>query len=510
MDELAIRANERELALAHTARDIVAPIFRQRRLASLIFLGIFFGGILTLLVLPRKYEAEMEILANRERVDAAVTPNPDSPAPAVQEAAISEEDLNSEVELLKSRDLLESVVLACGLESQSNSWLERFTERVSDAFYGAAPSAATRRARAVQELENHLTIDLMKKTALIRVGYTSHDPQAAARVLQSLATLYQEKHAAVHRPPGTFEFFEQEANRYGDELAAAETKLINFDNKEGVVAAQSQKQLVIQELSQLEAESSQVQVALFAVRKRTAALKALAASTPERQTTQIRKVGNAQLLAQLEGTLLSLRLRHSELITKYAPDYPLVQDVETQIAEAQRAVAEARQAPVEEITTDRSPAQDWITTELAKAESERAALDAQTGAVSHEKQLSEQRARELDQKGALQDDLVRKVKAVEENYLLYLHKREEARISDALDRKRIVNVSVAEAATVPALPTLHLGWLLIGSLFTAGIASMGTAFAVDRIDTSFRTPAELVRYLDLDVLASIPRNALRQ
>ena len=116
----------------------------------------------------------------------------------------------------------------------------------------------------------------------------------------------------------------------------------------------------------------------------------------------------------------------------------------------------------------------------------------------------ERTAQTLDAKGAKQDDLARNVKTAEDNYLLYLHKREEARISDALDSKRIVNVSIAEAATVPALPTLHLGWVLIGGFFAASTVSIGTAYAVDGMDPSFRTADELGRYLDLKVLASIP------
>ena len=56
------------------------------------------------------------------------------------------------------------------------------------------------------------------------------------------------------------------------------------------------------------------------------------------------------------------------------------------------------------------------------------------------------------------------MKTAEDNYLLYLRKREEARISDALDGKKIVNVTIAEAATVPVLPSFHLGWILIGGL----------------------------------------------
>ena len=57
----------------------------------------------------------------------------------------------------------------------------------------------------------------------------------------------------------------------------------------------------------------------------------------------------------------------------------------------------------------------------------------------------------LDGKDLEQQDLVRAAKLQESNYLLYQNKREEARISDALDQKHISNVSVAEAATMPCL-----------------------------------------------------------
>lgn len=85
-----------------------------------------------------------------------------------------------------------------------------------------------------------------------------------------------------------------------------------------------------------------------------------------------------------------------------------------------------------------------------------------------------------------------------------MRKREEARISDALDSERIVNVAIAEAATFPALPMLHLGWMLLGGFFTAGIVSARTAYAVDRLEVSFRTLEELNCYLEWKVLASIP------
>jgi uncharacterized protein involved in exopolysaccharide biosynthesis len=503
IEELAVRSAG-EPILALTLRDAVMPVFRHRRLVTLVFLGIFLGAILCMLLLPRKYEAEMKILVNRERVDAVVTPDPDNANGPGIVPAVSEEDLNSEVELIKSRDLLERVAIACDLSGESKSGLNRWLDRIGDALRGTQNSPQTRLAVAVQDLEQRLIVDPMKKTDLIRISYASHDPEQAANVLQTLATMYQEKHAAVHRPEGAFRFFEQETARYRDELANAEIKLTDFNSREGIVEAATQKQLVLQQLSQFEAQWQQAQANSYQAKARAEGLRNQARSMPARQTTQVIKTGNAQLLATLESTLLSLELKRSELLTKYAPGYTPVQEVNAQIRDTRAAIVEAQQSPVEQVTTDRLPAQDWMTTELARAETDRTALNAQADATAQIVRRYQGIARTLDAKGTQQTDLTRNVKTAEDNYVLYVRKREEARISDALDSKRIVNVAIAEAATVPALPTLHLAWILIGGFFVAGVVSVGSAYAVDRLDASFHTPDELFRYLDTRVLASIP------
>jgi uncharacterized protein involved in exopolysaccharide biosynthesis len=507
--DLAIKSNQ-EPELALTLRDFVAPVFRQRRLVSLVFLCIFAGAILSALLLPRKYEAEMKILVNRERVDPVVTSNPEAQAGPSIVPVVSEEDLNSEVELLKSRDLLENVVTACGLAKDKSRGIGVIVERLSSALHRAPASRQTRLARAVQDLQERLIVDPMKKTTLIRVTYASSDPELAARVLQTLATMYQEKHAAVHRPAGTFKFFNQQADHYREELASSETALTEFDSREGVIDSVAQKQLLLQQLSQFEAGYQQAQATAYEAGKRAEALRAHAAATPERQTTQITKLDNPQLMSTLEGTLLSLELKRSELIGKYKPDYLPVVQVDAQIADARKAIEQAQSSPAQQITTDRVPAQDWITTEIARAETDRDALNAQATATAKVLQRYRAAALDLDAKGVRQLDLARNVKTAEDNYLLYVRRREEARISDALDSKRIVNVAIAEAATVPALPTLHLAWIFLGGFFLASGVSVATGYAVDRFDASFRTPDELIRYLDVKVLASIPSGTTRQ
>jgi hypothetical protein len=88
---------------------------------------------------------------------------------------------------------------------------------------------------------------------------------------------------------------------------------------------------------------------------------------------------------------------------------------------------------------------------------------------------------------------------------LYVNKREEARIGDALDEGGILNVMVAEPPTLPALPVRsEMGFSLIG-LLLGGTVSASLAFAADSLSSAFRTPDEVALYLGAPVLASLPR-----
>ena len=97
-----------------TLRDIATPLFRHPKLVLMTFLGLVLATVLGILLLPRDYEAKMKILVKRDRVDQAVSPGRD--AVVSNPGGVTEEELNSEVELLKSRDLLEKVVVTCHLQ----------------------------------------------------------------------------------------------------------------------------------------------------------------------------------------------------------------------------------------------------------------------------------------------------------------------------------------------------------------------------------------------------------
>jgi uncharacterized protein involved in exopolysaccharide biosynthesis len=491
MEETILQLDKRNEVSRVSLRDVIAPVFRRRRLVVWSFLIVFLGSVVAAIVLPKQYQAEMKILVKRERIDPTVTS--DKTTVIEPRSEVTEEQVQSEVELLQSRDLLESVVKACDLAPAGDGRGDH--------------EPAIGLARAVRKLQTTLQVEPLRKTNLISATFRSGDPVLSSRVLNTLASLYLEKHLAVHRMPGAFDFFQEQTERYRNQLATNEEHLIGFDRDTGLVSPELEKEITLRKLSDFEAALGQTRTDTAETAQRIRALEAQMSATSPRIATQERTSDNPMLFQQLKSTLLTLELKRTELKTKFAPDYPLVRDVEKQIAQAKAAIIDAEQAPLHEQTTDRDPTYAWLHEELAKNRTELVALRARAEALTPVVESYQAKTRRLDEKGETQQDLMRAAKAAEGNYLLYLQKQEEARISDALDRNRIVNVAIAEAATVPALP-IHSPWfsLVIGGLL-AVLLSLASGFAADYLDPSFRTPQELHNILRVPVLAAVPREA---
>jgi len=78
-------------------------------------------------------------------------------------------------------------------------------------------------------------------------------------------------------------------------------------------------------------------------------------------------------------------------------------------------------------------------------------------------------------------------------------------MADALDVRGIVNVAIAEEPKAPALPLWSAWTVLLAGLVAASAAGTSAAFAADYLDPVFRTPEDVLAYLEAPVVASLPR-----
>jgi uncharacterized protein involved in exopolysaccharide biosynthesis len=480
-----------------TARDVVAIGFRHQRVMVLCFVGVVIGVMLSALALPPKYRAETKLLVKRERVDPVVSPEQN--APLMFHDTVSEEEINSEVELIQSQDVLQKVVTTCGLDEKT------FLGAILH--YGETPQNRT--DRAVIRLRSDLQLEVIKKTNVISIAYESHKPEIAQKVLATLDKAYLDKHLEVHHPTGQAEFFDKEAERYKKEMLDAEAQLSKFTAQQNGVAPTVQRDMVLQKLADFNSSLDTTRASIAESQKRIADLESQFKSTPSRLTTQVKKGDNAQVLENLKATLLTLEMKRTELLTKYQATYPLVVEVDKEINDTRAALTLEETSPVKEETTDQNPTYGWVASELAKAKADLSGYQARETALKAIVNVYMGEAKKLEEQGILQGDLVRTQKADESNYLLYIKKREEARISDAMDKTRILNVSIAQSPSLPSLPT-RSPWIFgVVACLLASAVSLGVVFALDYADQSFRTPSEVMAELRIPVLAAVPTQQTR-
>jgi uncharacterized protein involved in exopolysaccharide biosynthesis len=476
-----------------SSRDLIAIGFRHQRAIVITFLAILLGAVLAAVFIPADYQASTKFLIERSRVDPIVSPGQEAGAPRSE---VTEEQLNSEVELLQSDDVLRQVVLTTGLHKHKT---------VLD-YVGIKTSEPKRIAGAIVRLQKELVIVPVRKSNLITVTYIASDPNLAVRVLQTLDEAYLEKNRAVHHPPGEFQFFDQQTENYKKNLADAEAQLKLFSQQEGGVSPQLARDITLQKLSEFSATLQQTYADIASAEQRIDALEKQSGTTPERLITQKHSSDDAQVLQNLKSTLMTLELKRTELLTKYQPTYPLVQEVDKQITETRSSIQAEESKPLLEETTDRNPTYAWVNEELAKARADESGLKARAAAMQTIVAKYQANAHDLDQKGIQQQDLMRKVKTEEENYLLYQHKREDARMTDALDRTRILNVAIAEQPATPALRSNPPWKVLLLGVALAFSFSLGMALTLEFTNASFRTPSEVYSELNIPVLAAVPHN----
>jgi uncharacterized protein involved in exopolysaccharide biosynthesis len=473
-------------ALSPTPRELAATLFRRPRLVGGTFAFLFLAAILAVFFSAR-YESHFIVLLRRGRYDPIVSSQPASPMDFTR-PDITEEELNSEVELLRDEDLLMQVVRVAGLIPAGMPNSERAAEI----------------EHAVRKISQRLNVEALKKSNLIRVSYKDSSPERSARILSALSTLYVQRHMNLQRPPGEAQFFDQQTAASEQTLHRSEVQLVNFTRARGVVSAALERDITLQKLGEADAAYRQMEQDRVESERRIASLGEQLKAFPSRSVTQKRWADNPEILEKMKTHLLELQLKRTELLTRFEPSYRLVQEVEQEIAETRATISAEALTPVRDETTDKDPNYEWARMELEKAQVQRDGLRARQSAAFAQVASLRAAAQQLQSDSVDQQDLMRSAKADEDNYLLYLRKREEARIGDALDERRILNVAIVEQPVAPALPA-HSVWLYFLLAFGMAMAfSIGLAFTTEYFDPTIRTPGEAFELLEVPVLAWLP------
>jgi polysaccharide chain length determinant protein (PEP-CTERM system associated) len=479
-----------------SVRDGASALFRRRWLVLFTFFAVVVGTVVVTWMIPNKYESRMKILVKNQRVDVAITPQATGGAPIGVDAEVSETEINSEIELLTSRDLLTQVAKDAGLgqAGPTSFWKKPIPE-------------ADRIEKAATDLSKDLVITPVKKTNVISISYSANSPEVAAAVLKKLGELYLDKHLKLHHPTGASDFFKEKADEYETQLHDSEKQLTNFQQDNNLIVLAQQKDLTLQKTAEAKTKLQESEAAVNEATNRIKRIEQQLSLTPKRIITQSKSIPAQYSAERLNTMMVELQNRRTQLLTKFRPEDRLVREVDEQIRTTREALARAESQTSTEQATDLNPLRQTLETEYSRARLEQTGAQARRDTLAAQLREYEASLRKLEGDTTKHDDLQRQKKEAEENYQLYAKKREEARIADELDRQKITNVSIAEAPAVPRIPSSPNRPLnLVLGVFVAAFLSVGTVFSAEMLGDTIHTPRQLEALTGATVLATVPES----
>jgi polysaccharide biosynthesis protein PslE len=483
-------------------RDFLNVIFKRKVQILVFFISTFSVVAIATFAMQPIYEASSQILVKigRENLYVPTVPGSgNSPVISVHR----EEQVNSEIEIIKGRTLAEEVVKALGPIA--------IYRELRDEQSGLLASAFGSRTRlspvetAVLKLEKDRKVEAVRKANVIQISYRNNDPIVAATVVNTLVEFYLQRHLDVFKSPESYSFFEEQSRLLKKKLTQSEDNLKDFKEKHHVTSLPEQKSLLLKEVSELRTALNQ-----------TISQSAETQYRLDQLRTQLRKVPktvvhgneidhNPYIISSLQARLVELELKQKELTTKYSDENQLVQNVKEDISMVRRTLDDQEKKLYGKSRSGMNTTYQRLEEDLLKNEAEFKALAAKQKTQSdqltaHHDQLNKLNGLELEL-----SHFEREVEVNRQNFRLYLTKFEESRISEAMDSEKIANVSIIEPARIPLKPAkpniplnLALGFLL------GGIGGVGLAFFREYLDDTLENPEQIEKTLQVPVLASVP------
>jgi len=482
-----------------TGRILIHSLFRKKTMILALNAG-FLGAILFgTLLWPPSYEADSTLIIRGRNYEAPLFPQsrPEGPWTVLMNP---KDEINSEIEIIRSRPVLERTVADLKLyERRIPSdggllgfirtplwalviWLEDLSQLLTP---GSGDRKQTDLERAVIRLGKKLRVEPAIESQVVRIGYRSGDPVLASEVVNKVVQEYLRQHLAINLNHAESGFYAEQIKEMEAQLKVLQGQLVTLKSQTGLLSFDEQSKALLHKLN------------TFDVARTTANKEAISKRSKVEKVSEIRErypdlliplpeLAQDIQIQDLENKLINLRYDLGRVRERYTDSSIQVQTILKEIKDLERQI----DAHVRELL-ERDMA------ELSKLEAEEQALAKTIDQLKV--QIAVLPAHEVELRN-LERELEDK-----ENVLSVLRKKYlDSLVAQATDY-RLENAKVVSLASVPLKPAYPILWLnlLVGVILSLAV-SFSLAFFLTYMDDTLSVPEDVERVLGLQTIASVP------
>ncbi len=406
----------------------IRRVFRKRWfLVALVTLVTVLAVYGLLQLMTERYEAETQLLVTLGRENTEAPPT--AGKGMIYTTGVRREEINSNIEMLRSRPLIEATVDKIGVEAFALE-LPKPVTRLQAVKYHIKRTARwtkqqareiliwlnirkrlTEREKVIRLVQDALIVEHAKDSDLIIVRLRLPDPALAVRTVNTLVQFFLDKHFEIRRVAQVVSFFDQQVNDMKKELDTIDAERQALRSQANVSSIENQRKLLLERLHDLYAkiDYAEAERTLLTQGRPVAPAKPDAAAdkavAPLALATDV--VPNPSV-ASVKEKISSLQIERAGLLASHAPDNQVVKKVDVQIERLESMLLHGLEISI-------------------------AQLKEQAAAIQ----------KQLDALNAVEDRLAmleRRRTVAEQNYYTYSSRREDARINEELNQSRVANV----------------------------------------------------------------------
>lgn len=469
-----------------TTREVLSILFKERRKLIGVFIGLAVLVTAASYLLTPYYTASSRILVKTGR-EFQVRSNPDQPV-ASAPSVTKQEIVNSEIQILTSRDIVTAVINRIG------------TDRLypGHGWFGGGKGAPL--DAAVQAFYAGFKVAPVADSDVIDVTYQNPNRAMAIRALGLVVSFYEQKHAATFSDP-QYKFLDQQTKKYDARLSAETAKIAQLKSSQSLFDVDAQRAKLLDDRASVAGILEQLKSQSIDAHQRIDFLRAQIKKTPALIPAGVTQ---SDMVEQAKDRLLDLQVKAQQLRQRYVGDVKPLRDAEQEMARLNEFIANPSPLKQKE-WSQRNTAYDDMVVALNRALADAAPLDQQIAMRTQQEQSIDARLKNLVQGAQQLDALDRERRELDQLDHTYRMRYEEARLNEDLDHQSLVSVSVLQQPDAPARPSgphhmpFALAGILIGLVGSAGVLVYLLVFRETLI-----TVESVERLLGLPVLASVP------
>jgi uncharacterized protein involved in exopolysaccharide biosynthesis len=460
-----------------TSRELFSILFKEKLKLVLVFVVLCVAVIGYSFILTPYYEATTRLLV---KTGPEFQTQSDTNAPVASVPSSTKlEIVNSELQILTSRDLVAAVIDKIG----------------ADKLY---PGTASTDA-AIRKFEADFKAAAVEQADVIDASYRNANRALAIAALNEVVAIYQQKHAEMFADP-RYGFLKEQTQQYGDQLDAITKKEADLRTEKSLFDIDAQRAKLLEDRASASSIVNQLKSQSIDAHQRIDFLTNRLKTTPALIPAG---VSPSDAVEQAKARLLDLEVKQQQLRERYVGTVKPEQDAAAEIAKLKDFIS--RSDPVNtKAWSQRNSAYDDMVVALNRALADAAPLDQQIAMRQQELTRIDERLRDLEQGATAIDALERERRTLEELGHSYRTRYENARMNADIDHQRTVSVSIVQrpdASEKPAGPRhlpFALAGLLIGIIGAGGVLLYLLVFRETLI-----TVESVERIIGLPVVASV-------